>query len=662
MATKITINQKERNSLMSKIHELSDVLADQIAAGEVIERPASIVKELVENSLDAHSNRIDIIVTQSGLGQIRIIDDGDGILPDDVEIAFKRHATSKIADPHDLFRIKTLGFRGEALPSIASVADVVLTTAADDDRGTMIHIKGGEILSTKPAAARPGTDITVSDLFFNTPARLKYLKSPQTELAQISDIIDRLALAHADVAFSFTHNEKELLRTPGNGNLQQVIAAIYGITNARKMVPFSDEDPDFSISGYTSFPEITRSSRQYISIIINHRYIRNFQLTKAIIQGYGSKLMIGRYPLSVLLIELDPVLIDVNVHPAKKEVRISKEGQLQQLIAGAIRKVMAQQNLIPDVLGDMPAADQIDFGALQRDLNEASTTYDGSSPHLSGTVPDPTTEDEAQSDAEVEPIIITNRNQLNTPMMQAFDAKYQKNEAIDQQTTDKLVSEELDLARQEQQDKPRFPNLEYLGQMHGTFLLAQSSDGLYVVDQHAAQERINYEYYRKAIGEVSDDQQNLLIPLVLDYSTTDVLTISDHLDVLSDVGLHLESFGQNSFVVHSHPTWIKQGQEESTIREMIDWIIKDGHLTVAQFREKTAIMMSCKRAIKANHYLDDQQAKALLTKLPTCENPFNCPHGRPVLIHFDNTELERMFKRIQDSHDPYAGDFDEHEF
>ena len=221
---------------------------------------------------------------------------------------------------------------------------------------------------------------------------------------------------------------------------------------------------------------------------------------------------------------------------------------------------------------------------------------------------------------------------------------------------------ELELEPTSTSEKERFPQLQYLGQMHGTFLLAQASDGLYIVDQHAAQERINYEYYRQKIGEVSDDQQNLLIPLVLDYSTVDVLTISDHLDTLKQVGLYLESFGQNSFVVHSHPTWIKQGQEEATIREMIDWIIKDGRLTVAQFREKTAIMMSCKRAIKANHHLDDQQAKALLKRLPECENPFNCPHGRPVLIHFDNTELEKMFKRIQDSHDPYAAEFDEHEF
>lgn len=652
---------------MSKIHELSDILADQIAAGEVIERPASIVKELVENALDAHSHQIDIIVTEAGLGQIRIIDDGDGIASDDVPIAFKRHATSKIQNRKDLFRIQTLGFRGEALPSIASVADVMMTTATGADQGTVIHLHGGETVSVKPASARPGTDITVTDLFFNTPARLKYLKSPQTELGQITDIVDRLALAHADVAFSFTHNDRELLRTVGNGNLQQVIAVIYGNSNAQKMVALEAQDPDFRISGFTSLPEVTRSSRQYISLIINHRYIRNFQLTKAIIQGYGSKLMIGRYPLSVILIDLDPVLVDVNVHPAKKEVRISKESQLEGLITMTIQQQMARQNLIPDALGDFHSHNDFDLGTLQRNLNEASMTYPVSqiSEESVQVASDEQAPQPAVSEAIV-PVVIKHRADLSGAAMQAFDERYAQRELVARPAVDSATQrpeeQPLELTPAAPADEHRFPTLQYLGQMHGTFLLAQASDGLYIIDQHAAQERINYEYYRQKIGEVSDDQQNLLMPLVLDYPTVDVLTINEQLPVLEQVGLHLESFGQNSFVVHSHPTWIKQGQEEATIREMIDWIIQDGKLTVAQFREKTAIMMSCKRAIKANHHLDDQQARALLAKLPECENPFNCPHGRPVVIEFNNQELEKMFKRIQDSHDPYAGDFDEHEF
>ncbi|KIS03195.1 DNA mismatch repair endonuclease MutL [Paucilactobacillus wasatchensis] len=653
---------------MSKIHELNEVLADQIAAGEVIERPASIVKELVENSLDANSKQIDIIVSQSGLDSIRIIDDGAGILPDDVPIAFKRHATSKIASREDLFKVKSLGFRGEALPSIASVADVVLCTSTGDETGTKFQIRGGVVQSNQPAQARRGTDITVTDLFFNTPARLKYLKSPQTELTQITDIVDRLALANPSVAISFMHNDHEILRTPGNGNLQQVIAAIYGISNARKMVKFDGEDADFMISGYTSLPEATRSSRQYISIMINHRYIRNFQLTKALIQGYGSKLMVGRYPISVLDIELDPVLVDVNVHPAKREVRISKEEQLGQLIATTIRQRIAQENLIPDAL-DQFGNESIDYGQLQRNLNEVSQQY-------------PVTENSNEKNNErknkseikpvmaITPIVIEKQSELVTPQMQSFDQKYQQEQAAspfgeknsdDASLVTKPSSVELELGESDKSQE-RFPTLQYLGQFHGTFLLAQAEDGLYILDQHAAQERINYEYYRQAIGEVSTDQQNLLVPLVLDYPTTDAMKINEHLDVLQQVGINPEPFGQNSFIFRSHPTWFKEGQEESTIREMIDWTINDGQLSIAQFLEKTAIMMSCKRAIKANHYLNAQQADALLKKLPECENPFNCPHGRPVLVHFADTDLEKMFKRIQDSHSAFAGEFDDHEF
>lgn len=666
---------------MGKIHELDNILADQIAAGEVIERPASIVKELVENSLDAHSHRVDIIVENSGLDSVRVIDDGDGIATEDVKLAFHRHATSKINSRHDLFKVQTMGFRGEALPSIASVADVTLTTAqAGQDEGAMIHLRGGKELAMKPAGARQGTDIKVTDLFFNTPARLKYLKSPQTELARITDIINRLALANPAVAFSFTHNGRELFRSAGNNNLQQVVAAIYGVQAGRKMLEVKGEDNDFKISGFVSLPELTRASRQYITITINHRYVRNFELTKAIIQGYESKLMVGRYPLAVINIDLDPVLVDVNVHPAKREVRLSKEQQLTKLISKVIRKRIAVENLIPNVDADqfMPNDDEI--ADLDRRLKEASPAYHA---NPISTVPvqeqvaandvSPVADNPAKADAHDSeipaPIVIHDVNDLKTPAMQKFDERYQNEGTvtpfttpIPSMSTKKPENIELDVHDKTDQSQNRFPELQYIGQLQGTFLLAQAGDGLYIIDQHAAQERINYEYYRQKIGEVSPSQQNFLVPLVLNYSTVDALTITQHLDTLAAVGLNLESFGQNSFILRSHPTWFKEGQEEDTAKEMIDWLIKNGKLTVKEFRMKTAIMMSCKRAIKANHHLDEREAKALLKRLPQCENPFNCPHGRPVTVHFDDQDLEKMFKRIQDSHTPYADDFDDHEF
>ena len=663
---------------MAKIHELDNILADQIAAGEVIERPASIVKELVENSLDAHSQRVDIVVENAGLDSIRVIDDGQGIASDEIELAFKRHATSKIADRRDLFRVKTMGFRGEALPSIASVADVKMTTAqAATTAGVMIHLRGGEIVAKQPAPARQGTDVKVTELFFNTPARLKYLKSPHTELARITDIVNRLALANPAVAFCLTPNNKNLLPTAGKGKLQQVVAAIYGFQVGRKMLPFAGEDPDFQIDGLVSLPELTRASRQYITITVNHRYIRNFELTKAIINGYRSKLMVGRYPVAVLNIQLDPVLVDVNVHPAKREVRLSKEPQLAKLIADVISQRISQENLIPDVDADqfVPTSDQV--ADLNQRLAEQSQSYQVSS---ATNVPDRAQQESSRSgvaaaemtDSQLgDPVIIHHQADLDSPSMTEFDQRYANQPPAypfghpDEQapaSQSRAQNVELDVHDKSDTSQQRFPELQYIGQLQGTFLLAQGGDGLYIIDQHAAQERINFEKYRAAIGQVSDDQQTFLVPLVLNYSTVDALKISQHQDVLDSVGIHLDSFGQNSFILRSHPTWFKEGQEEDTVKEMIDWVINDGHLTVQQFRMKTAIMMSCKRAIKANHHLDDREAKALLRRLPQCENPFNCPHGRPVTVHFNDTDLDKMFKRIQDSHVPYAGDFDEHDF
>lgn len=646
---------------MAKIHELSDVLADQIAAGEVVERPASVVKELVENAIDANSTQIDILVEQAGLKSIEIVDNGDGIASDDVSMAFERHATSKISTREDLFKVRSLGFRGEALPSIASVADVILQTSTGHDTGTQIHIKGGKLVDKTLSALRKGTDISVQDLFFNTPARLKYMKSPQTELANITDIVNRLALSYPQIAFTLNHDGRELLRTSGRGNLQQVIAGIYGVQNARKMVKFSAEDVDFEISGYTSLPEFTRASRQYISVLINGRYVKNFQVNKAIIEGYGSKLMVGRYPVAVLNIKMDPLLVDVNVHPAKQEVRISEEKQLQKLISKTIYGVLSKENLIPSAVQNLKTKQKINTDQLQFNLNEASVSYiDNSKPALNS---DNLKQAQSSSSDKLftalpengkKPIVIKHETELHTPSLQQFQKKYGEEPQPlpfgQPKNADK--SDPTMGMDKPQKEAKRFPALRYVGQMHGTFLFAESEDGLYILDQHAAQERINYEYYRQQIGEVSDDAQNLLVPIVLDYSTSDMLRIQQKEDVLASCGIHLESFGPNSFVVHQHPTWFKEGQEEDTIREMIDYVLNDSRMTVAKFREKTAIMMSCKRAIKANHHLDDQQARQLLKDLSKAENPFNCPHGRPVLVHFSNEDMKKMFKRIQDPHQP----------
>jgi len=685
---------------MGKIQELSEQLANQIAAGEVVERPASVVKELVENALDAGSNQIDIFIEEAGLKTIQIIDDGEGIAADDVLNAFKRHATSKIHTRDDLFRIRSLGFRGEALPSIASVSEMVVETATDqEEAGSYVYLKGGKVAEHRPAALRKGTKMTVSNLFFNTPARLKYVKTIQTELANIGDIVNRLALSHPSVAFRLVHDGHKMMSTTGNGDLKQTVAGIYGISTAKKMLKITGQDLDFTLNGYVSLPEVTRASRNYLSTIINGRYIKNFALNKAIVAGYGSKLMVGRFPIAVLEIEMDPLLVDVNVHPTKQEVRLSKEKDLMTLIETSIQAALSQQQLIPNAADNLrfkkklppqPKAEQLTISLTENDdqqplakkapggLNydpasgsffveatpeQAQKQADGTDPMdhpFAAPVTDYVAEEatQYQADSSVIDEEATAATTLNAKQDLASAA-----DLVEAATTSDLHPEfnaqcsasyrQLDQAATKLADErppERFPELEYFGQMHGTYLFAQSQAGLYIIDQHAAQERIKYEYYREKIGDVTADLQELLVPIVLDYPNSDAIKLKEQGELLAEVGIHLEEFGQNSFIVRAHPTWYPTGSEESIIREMIDMLLTTGSVSVKKFREATAIMMSCKRSIKANHYLNEQQARVLLKDLATCENPFNCPHGRPVLIHFTNSDMERMFKRIQDPH------------
>lgn len=666
---------------MGKIQELSERLANQIAAGEVVERPASVVKELVENAIDAKATQIDILIEEAGLKKIQIVDNGEGINQDDVENAFKRHATSKIHNRDDLFRIRTLGFRGEALPSIASVSEMTLETAtADETQGSYLFLKGGKIEEHRPASLRTGTKITVENLFFNTPARLKYVKSLQTELWNIGDIVNRMALSHPNIAFRLVHDGHKMLSTSGTGDLKQTLAGIYGVATAKKMLKVDAKDLDFTLNGYVSLPEVTRASRNYLSVIINGRYIKNFALNKAIINGYQSKLMVGRYPIAVLEITMDPLLVDVNVHPTKQEVRLSKEKELMELISRGIAESLRQINLIPDV-GENPSfkrkvekihTEQLDLPLEEQPKKKSDLNYDPKTgifyvePKPSEPVETPVplkeeivektmtvpleTEQEKVAIVEEtpEPLIeeeVPTEEQVYEEAPNAdhpeFDLSTQSGEKVIEQAITKLENE---------QPKERFPMLEYFGQMHGTYLFAQSKDGLYIIDQHAAQERIKYEYFREKIGDVSDDLQELLVPFVLDYPNNDAIKLKEKTELLQEVGIYLEEFGPNSFIVRAHPTWYPAGQEESIIREMIDMLLVTGSVSVKKFREATAIMMSCKRSIKANHHLNEAQARVLLTDLAQCENPFNCPHGRPVLIHFSNSDMEHMFKRIQDPH------------
>lgn len=628
-----------------KIQIMPDQLANQIAAGEVIERPASVVKELVENAIDAGADRIDIAIEEAGLKSIRVIDNGSGIPYEEVKDAFSRHATSKLLSQEELFRIRTLGFRGEALPSIASVSELTITTAEKGKKGKEIYLSGGEVIKESSAASRVGTMVQVEDLFFNTPARLKYVKSMKTELAHITDNINRFALAHPDIAFKLINDGATLTRTTGNGDLRQTIAGIYGVNIAKKMKAITNENFDFQISGYVSLPEVSRSNRSYITTIVNGRYIKNYTLARAVVNGYGSKLMVGRFPIAVINIEMDPQLLDVNVHPTKDQVRISNEQDLGILIQEAIQEVMSNEVRIPNAIENINQNKKIDnqkqtFEQGKLSFNHYPNRENNNSNSSTSTLLGQNDNQNAYSER------VFKQEDSNYSSVSANDMNRNKHESLNEDPV-KLAQNQT-LTQNSEETSEHFPEMDYIGQMHGTYLFAQNEDGLFIIDQHAAQERIKYEYFREEIASEGTALQSLLVPIVLEYPASDTLKIKEHREELEATGITLEDFGTNTFIVKSHPSWFISGQEESTIKEMIDFLLDNKSLSNKEFREATAIMMSCKRSIKANHYLSDQEARALIEDLKKTNNPYNCPHGRPVLVQMANRDIEKMFKRIQD--------------
>ncbi|WP_347550304.1 DNA mismatch repair endonuclease MutL [Pseudalkalibacillus hwajinpoensis] len=621
---------------MGKIVQLDDQLSNKIAAGEVVERPASVVKELVENAIDAESSEITVEIDEGGLSSIRIVDNGTGMDEEDCKLAFFRHATSKIRNERDLFQIETLGFRGEALPSIAAVSHLELKTSTGEAAGTYVRIEAGKVAEFKATDSRRGTEMTITGLFYNTPARLKHMKTVHTELANVADVINRQAMAHPDIAFRFYHNGKKLLSTTGNGDLLQVIAAIYGYNTARKMLPLSTETIDFNVTGYVAKPELTRASRQYISLVINGRYIKNYTLTKGIQQGYHTLLPIGRYPIVVLHIRMNPTLIDVNVHPSKLEARISKEQDLALAIENAIKGIFKKIELIPEqslLKQKEPGSEQSSF-RFQHAVKK---------------------EESVQEPIRVKPDPASDHGHMpsfnKTFTEEPFSVKEElKTEQYEPAVPDRKQRDELEMAmdyvKETKEDEMRIPPLYPIGQMHGTYILAQNENGLYIIDQHAAQERIKYEFYREKVGEVDPEVQELLVPFTLEYNTSESAIIDNRIEDLAKVGVFLESFGRNSYMVSAHPVWFPKGAEQTTIEELIQEVVDSRTIDVKKLREEAAIMMSCKKSIKANRHLRDDEVFTLLETLRKSIDPYTCPHGRPIIIHYSTYEMEKMFKRV----------------
>lgn len=584
---------------MSKIHVMSEELANKISAGEVVERCSSIVKELVENSIDAEATEIKVELIKGGLDSIKVIDNGVGMDREDALLAFGRHATSKLLRDDDLFFIDTMGFRGEALPSIASVSEVELKTSDGTD-SAYIHIKGGETLENISGDLRVGTSITVTNLFYNTPARLKYLKSENTETYNSVNLIEKLALAHPSIKFTLSNNEKIIVKTSGSNELLKTIHEIYGLNVSSKMLEFKNSNNDFDIYGYICKPEILRSNRNDLNTFVNDRVIRNSEINKAINDAYHTYKPDGKYPVVVLKVNTDPTLVDVNIHPTKQDVKISKMEELYDLIYTTIKDTLYNNLLIPSALREESV--NIIKDSVIADIVSSMTKK------------------------ESEPT----QTELN------FQVELEAN-APELKTSDELV------VNKEMKSLVLYP----VGLALGTYIIAQNEEGIYLIDQHAAQERVNYERYLNALRKKEVTTTYLLIPITIELSASDFLTLKENLHILTDMGFVIEEFGVNTFIVKAHPTWILQDYEEESIRKIIDLVIdiKD-RFDPIKFNDHVAATLACKMSIKANMRISHEAQQELLNELVMCDNPYNCPHGRPTIIKFSIYDLERMFKRV----------------
>lgn len=583
---------------MAIIKQMDEILANKIAAGEVVERCASVVKELVENAIDASADEIKIDLLESGTKEIRVIDNGKGMDREDAVMAFNRHATSKIIDEEDLYHINTLGFRGEALASICSVSKVTLKTS-QGNIGTIVEIEGGNLLSVSNGDARKGTIITVSDLFYNTPARLKYLKSMYTELASITEYVNKISLSHPEIRFTLTNNGSTILRTDGNNNLLKTIKEVYGIDIAKKMLYIKDSNDDYEIEGYISLPEIQRSTRNHMITLVNGRVVRNNELNKIINDSYSNYKPDNRYPIVVLNIKVDPTLIDVNVHPTKMDIKFSKPEPLMNLISNTIKNKLDKKTLIPEITLVKKEEPKVNiYESIYK-----KTVYEEQTLDLTSNISE--------------------------------DVTYEKSPIVN----DDLIEEVEDT-------KEKLPELYPVGLVRGTYIICQNDLGMYLIDQHAAKERINYEYYRYELGHPTKKQISLLLPIIIEYSNNEFIILKQNFDILRQMGFDVDEFGINSIIIKAHPTWLPKGNEEDVIKRIIDVLLnEEKNFDLAKFNEHVSATVACKASIKANTNITIEEMQSLIDDLRKCENPFNCPHGRPTIIFYSKEEIEKQFKR-----------------
>ncbi len=580
---------------MGNIRQLDETLSNMIAAGEVVENMASVIKELCENAIDAQAKQIDIQLKEAGLKEIRVFDDGDGMDEDDLNLAFKRHATSKIKTHHDLHHIASLGFRGEALPSIGSVAHVEIESSPTDEPGHKRIIRNNQVIESSAGQAKKGTHILVKHLFYNTPARLKHLKSEQKELSLIVEHVNKLALSHPNIAFKLTNNKKVLLKTAGDGHVLKILHQIYPIDIIKNLLPFEAKNQYFSIHGYIAKPYYNRSSKHHMMLFVNRRLFRNDRLTNAVMRAIKTYLPVHKYPILYLNITVDPLLIDVNIHPQKLDVKFSESQALERLITDTLNNTISTVEHISEMPFSKEKREQktMDFSSL-----------------------DEQTPQEEKDTATQSPASKANTTQGNS----------------------KPSTEP---------PKRTLPHLDYIGQLHGTYLLFQNEKGMYVMDQHAAAERIRYETYLNKMSQESTHQTTLLTPLEIKLSNHEMTAYKTIKPTLETMGLDTEVSNQTTLNIKGVPSWFRKNLEQAYAETMIKTLLEEDALNIEDIVDQLAKDLSCKHSIRGNTYINKHEVTKLIKDLNACQNPYTCPHGRPTIKHMSLYELENMFERIQ---------------
>ncbi len=669
---------------MSEIHILNNNLINKIAAGEVVERPASVVKELLENSIDAGATSITIEISGGGIDFIKITDNGKGIPKDQVRTAFLRHATSKITNFEDLEDILTLGFRGEALSSIASVSQVeMITRTCDDETATKIELSAGKVIDKTEVGANIGTSITMKNLFFNTPARRKFLKKVSTESGYINEVVDRIALGHPDISFKYINNKSVVVNTSGNNDIKTCVFHIYGKEISNKTIPVNLERNGYTISGVVVKPEISRANRSYENFFINGRYIKSKIVSDAVEDAYRGKLMGGRFPIFVLNMSVPSNTVDVNVHPTKLEARFSDENFIYQFVYDCVYSALKDKILIPDVKlkeEKLIEVEEVKSDSKSVDFSESTSPIKSDDlkekPSFSK---DPTKlaellkmellfddTSEQKKDTSVDSDLI-DHTPVNTGGT-VFVAEALEKTITDENTQEEMIvledhtigediktdnkvksAENITLYDLEDEKEKRhkfFDNYKIVGQIFKTYWLIEQNDILYMIDQHAAHERVLYEEFMTRFKSSDILSQRLIQPVAIDLSEKEVAILEENFDLIKKCGFEIEEFGRNTYAIRSVPYIFKEPENVMFFRDIIDILGEKSFSNVYDTQIDAVATIACKAAVKGNNKLDYMEAKTLVEKLVSLENPFNCPHGRPTIIKMTKYDIEKLFKRI----------------